>query len=207
MKDRLPDWSGEPCIMVASGPTARLADLTLSRGRARHIAVNTSFRLCPWADLLYAADYTWWRAHRSEVAGFAGLKVGSAGLRHAGIAGGVELEATEAGDGFSREPGRVAHLGNSGAQALNLALLMGCRRIVLVGYDMRSRFGLHWHAPHAGRLANPGDELLAGWAARLDAAAPGLADFGAEVVNASVVSALRAFRKMPFEEALRWLTT
>lgn len=203
--NRLPDWSGEPCVVIASGLSAAVADLGLTRGRARHIAVNTSVQLCPWADILYAADYHWWRGYRDLVVAFGGLKVSIGNLAD------VHPDAVRLAYGhehaFSAEPGIVSHMGNSGAQAVNVALLCGCKRIVLVGFDMRSRFGVHWHGSHRPGLKDPADDMLARWAKRLDAAAPSLALFGAEIVNASMASALTAYPKMRFAEAARWLTT
>jgi sugar phosphate isomerase/epimerase len=98
--------------------------------------------------------------------------------------------------------GEVGWGGNSGFQALNLAVQFGARKIVLVGFDLNLDQGVHWHGPHPGRLNNPTRDSLARWARVLDAQAPLLERLGVEVVNASPASALTKFRKVPFEEAL-----
>lgn len=204
----LPDWTGGRCVIVASGPSAASVDLALSRGRARHIAVNTSFRLCPWADILFAADLGWWRAHHEEAAAFAGIKVSRADVSSFAPEVIRFRPEQETLFGFATAPGSIAvHLNNSGAIAINVALQLGVTKIVLVGFDMSGHAGKHWHGSHPSGLSDPTDDLLARWAHHLDASAPSLADFGAAMVNASLESALQAYPKMPFPEAVEWLMT
>lgn len=92
--------------------------------------------------------------------------------------------------------------GNSGFQAVNLAAHFGVRRIVLVGFDMQLRTGIHWHGRHGRGLNNPTRHNVERWRRVLDQAAPALAALGVEVVNVSPVSALTAYPKMSLEEAL-----
>lgn len=98
--------------------------------------------------------------------------------------------------------GQIAWGGNSGYQALGLAVQFGCRRVVLVGFDMRLDLGCHWHGPHKGNLGNPSENKVSKWRQRLDAAAPVLREHGVRVINASSVSALQAYPKMPLQEAI-----
>lgn len=98
--------------------------------------------------------------------------------------------------------GRIGWGGNSGFQALNLAAVLGCRRIVLVGYDMHLEDGPHWHGRHDGPLNNPLPGKVSQWIQRLDGAAVELRERGIEVINASLNSALTGFRKAPFAVAL-----
>lgn len=98
--------------------------------------------------------------------------------------------------------GRIGYGGNSGFQALNLALQFGARRVILVGFDMHLADGVHWHGRHAANLNNPTAASLARWAALLDRQAPAIAALGVEVLNASPASALTAYRKVPLEDAL-----
>jgi len=92
--------------------------------------------------------------------------------------------------------------GNSGFQAINLAVQTGAARIGLIGFDMSLAAGVHWHGRHGGGLNNPRADVIAGWRYDLDAAAPKLAALGVEVVNLSAQSALTAYRHMTLEEAL-----
>jgi hypothetical protein len=99
-------------------------------------------------------------------------------------------------------PGVIGGGGNSGFQAINLAVQFGAARIVLVGFDMTLAHGAHWHGRHPARLNNPTMVTTAKWRERLDAVAPAFAALGIEVLNASPISALTAYRKVSIEEAL-----
>lgn len=103
------------------------------------------------------------------------------------------------------EVARLGHVGwggNSGFQALNLVVQWMCKRVVLVGFDMRTDRGLHWHRDHGKGMNNPSHRNVERWRRVLDEAAPVLNALGVQVINASPVSALRAYRKMSLEEAL-----
>lgn len=92
--------------------------------------------------------------------------------------------------------------GNSGFQAVNLAVQTGAARVALIGFDMNLAGGIHWHGRHKPGLNNPTTQVIAGWRQDLDAMAPKLAALGVEVVNLSAQSALAAYPRMTLEEAL-----
>lgn len=194
-----PDWRGRSCVIVGSGPSAGCADLGRARG-VGVIAINEGWRLAPWADVLYACDRAWW-LHRQGVPDFEGLKV-TADARAASEFGLRRVRVDDVNALQLRSAGVLGSGGNSGFQAVNLAVQFGVQRIVLVGFDLNMDGGVHWHGLHPGRLNNPTSALLAQWAARLDAQAPLLARLGVEVLNASPTSALAAFPKVPLEEAI-----
>lgn len=94
------------------------------------------------------------------------------------------------------------HGGNSGFQAVRLALDFGCAKIVLLGYDMQFQGGRrHWHDDHDERkgIGNPLESSLKKWRMRLEMLGK-KAD--AEIINATRSTALRCFRRMPLAEAL-----
>jgi hypothetical protein len=96
--------------------------------------------------------------------------------------------------------------GNSGFQALNLAVQLGARRILLLGFDMDDRAGTHWfgRANGLGR-SNPGETNFRRWRAAFANAANPLASAGVEVVNASPITTLNCFAKAPVDVAMkRW---
>lgn len=199
--DWFPDWRDETSIIVASGPTARDAVLPEARGRARFIAVNNSYQLCPWADVLYACDFSWWM-QRDGVPEFKGLKVsvndqcrrlrGIQVVRRKNGDKGKELEF--------RDKGLIGWGGNGGFQALNLAIQFGSKKIILVGFDMRIDRGLHWHKAH--KKFNPNERQVRQWREVMDDAAWSLKQNGVRVINCSPVSALRNYPKMSLAEAL-----
>ncbi|MDZ4376476.1 MAG: hypothetical protein U1C74_34260 [Phenylobacterium sp.] len=197
-----PDWRDRVAVVVGSGPSAKGQDLEAAKGQAGVLTVNESWRLAPWADALYACDDAWWRARRG-VPDFPGLKIcGDERTPKAfpeirRVRPNANVDAI-----LMREAGRIGYGGNSGFQAVNLALQFGSRRIVLVGFDLHLADGVHWHGRHAANLNNPSAQSLARWAVTLDRQAPAIAALGVEVLNTSPQSALTAYRKVPLEEAL-----
>lgn len=199
MPSWFPDWSGQRCVIIASGPSAVEQPIYEAEGAVRCIAVNNSWQLAPWSDVLYASDAAWWS--ENDHAGFAGLKVSRSAVD------GVHKVSLRGSRGawhdhmIFDEPGTLGAGGSSGFQALNLAAQFGARDIALIGYDARVDHGLHWHGRHE-RTSNPTEGTAANWAMNLDRAAGALADAGVRVVNCSPASALVAYAKMDLTE---WL--
>lgn len=194
-----PDWTGRPCIIIASGPSAVLEPIPQG---VRTIAVNNSWQLAPWADVLYASDAEWWQNGSWEE--FGGLKVS-----RSGYPGVRKVSLRKAGHGWCNdlimEPGVIGAGGSSAFQALNLALQFGSRKLAMVGCDCRLDLGVHWHGSHVNGLKDPYPSTAAIWRRLFDAAAPQFAALGAEVVNCSPVSALTAYPKTGLAETLeRW---
>jgi hypothetical protein len=153
--------------------------------------------------VLYGCDGAWWKA-RDGVPGFAGLKLSQDSAACARFHDVHHVRLAEPDPGITvAEPGVIGGGGNSGFQALNLAVQFGAREIVLVGFDMHVGAGVHWHGRHGPGLNNPDAHNTARWRATLDAQAGRLADLGIRVINASPNSALTAFPKTPLEDALR----
>lgn len=101
------------------------------------------------------------------------------------------------------EVGKIGGGGNSGFQALNLAVQLGATRVLLIGFDMHDRGGVHWYGRNNWVGANnPTDSNFRRWIRALNIAAPVLANRGVEVVNASPFSDLQCFPKASIEE---WL--
>lgn len=197
-----PDWRGELAAVIASGPSAKAAAIGELAGKARAIAVNESYRLAPWADALYGADAQWWK-WRYGVPEFKGLKV-SQDDEACRIYPDIRRVVV---DRYSNEltvdRPYLGSGGNSGFQALNLAVWWGARAILLIGFDMRVDRGEHWHPRHYPPLSNPhATDNLPRWRAALDGAAGVLERLGVKVINCSAVSTLRAYPKMTIEEAI-----
>ena len=198
-----PDWSGSTVVVVASGPSAKLVDLTLTLGRARVIAVNRSHELAPWADMLYACDAAWWRTVNG-MPDWPTLKVSQD--KHA-VAEFPDIKRVVAQRGLEHmvldNPGYILWGGNSGTQAINLAAQTGARKIVLCGFDMTLQNGLHWHgAPEALHLSNPRPMNTEMWRRRTDQSGDDLLANGYEIANCSPNSALKKWPQMSLEAAL-----
>lgn len=132
----------------------------------------------------------------------------------AGIAPGPELWTTsreaarvyrlnfirgEAGGGISNSPNTIRLGGNSGFQALALALHFGASRVVLLGYDMQLTGGRsHWHGNHP-KLGNPRRDRMPEWRARFAQIA---AESRVPIINATRDTALTCFPCTDLETAL-----
>ena len=153
------------------------------------IAINNTYQLAPWAAMLYAADAEWWGFHNPD---FAGLKVSL--MRVAGVKTLVNAGVV----GYCDETDRIHTLGNSGAQALQIAVKAGAKRVLLCGYDMQ---GCHWHGKHPKPLRNTEPENYAQWCERYKELAKHLRT-RCEVINCTEDSALTCFPKMSLDAAL-----
>ena len=199
-----PDWQDETIAIVASGPSAKKAGVEQLQGKVKVIAINESWRLVPWADVLYGCDSNWWRLH-DGVKFFQGLKISAQEearklYKEIKI---VTITHVRSDELSLDRPGYIGAGGNSGFQSLNLAAQFGASRILLVGYDMRVDLGEHWHARHPMPLSNPHpNDNLPRWRRAIDGVAPRLEEAGISVVNCSPVSLLKAYPKMTIEEAL-----
>lgn len=197
-----PDWSGATLVIVASGPSAAHAPLGLARGRAKVIAINSSIDLVPWADALYACDAGWWDS-RDGMRGFRGLRLTAS--PRAEIWGCHVLDCQQAtGDAvLMGRPGTIGWGGNSGFQALNFALQTGPARILLAGFDLHLRAGVHWHPDHPAPLGNPTDSAkLERFREAIEGIAPVAHGAAIEVINCTPGSALRSFPRLDLAEAL-----
>lgn len=193
----LPLWSGATVVCLASGPSLCAEDVEYVHGRARVIAVNNTVDLAPWADAVWATDARWWR-WRNGLPRFQGLKF-SVWLGGVGRPKDIHILRRHNERGLCLSPDGVCHGRNGGHAAVNLAVHLGARRIVLLGYDMQATGGRdHWHAPHPYSMPNP-YEL---WRRLFATLVEPLADLGVEIVNCSRETALDCVPRRPLREAL-----
>ena len=193
-KDWWPDWTGQTVLIAASGPSQNKADLQAARGKCKVVTINDTWRLAPWADVLYACDLLWWQ--RKGADGFQGLKVIGKG-EHAGCKTmEVRITANMVWDGSA-----VGGGGNSGFQALNMVALWGARRVLLTGYDFKSA-GNHWFGRHPSGMAQTTESAIGNWKACMNGAAADLKGRGVDVINCTRDTALTCFPKMTIAKAL-----
>lgn len=189
----------ETCCIVATGPSAGAADFSLIRGIAT-IAVNDAYRLCPWADALYACDPDWWAAHIESVRQTFGGQLWTQDER-AAPKHGLNRIVGVANPGLSKTPGLIHFNSNSGAQAINLATLWGAKTIILIGFDMKLDGNKrHFFGDHPATLNKASD--YRDWIEKYRHVAKDLKDMGVRVINTSMDSALPYFEKCPLHSAV-----
>lgn len=170
------------------------------KGRFRTIAVNDAWRLAPWADLLYACDFAWWD-HHGGVPDFRGAKVSQdqrCPLKWPEI---LRIRG-EHRPGLSLDPDCIHFGSNSGYQALNLAVLLGAKRIVLLGFDMKPAPDgrRHWFGNHPGALHR--HSPYGDWIRNFRTTLPDLERAGVEVINCTPGSALDCFPSARMEDVI-----
>lgn len=152
------------------------------------IVTNTTFRMCPWADVLFAFDPKWWRVHFEEARrAFAGQMLTVA---HS-VPGVVTLCGATWFTPFQ----------TSGACAVSLAICGRASKVVLLGYDCQRTGGrTHWHGDHPKELSNA--KTIDGWPAVFKAVAAEARAKGVTVLNASRETALTCFDRVELASAL-----
>lgn len=149
--------------------------------------MNNSHQLAPWADVVYAMDRAWWNEYSAQIG--PGPELWTTSTEAARVYG-LNRVNGEAGGGISSLPNTIRLGGNSGFQALGLALLFGAARVILLGYDMQLTGGRsHWHGNHA-RLGNPQRAKIANWVKSFDQVASAAK---VPIVNATRETALQCF--------------
>jgi hypothetical protein len=198
-----PDWSLNTAVIVGAGPS--LTDEQLLHVQqadfVRVIAVNTSYQKAPWADVFYGGDYLWFKVHFARIKA---LKVGAQLWTQDNAA--AERWQINRIRGVNREGLGHSDIhmgGNSGYQAINLAFLWGCKRILLLGFDMKEgpNGEKHWHGDHPEPLVQR--QTFDQWLLRFEKMALDLKAVGVSVVNCTPGSALRCFPMSDIGEALR----
>ena len=189
-------WRGRTVACIASGPSLTQSDCDAVRATGLPaIVVNTSFRMAPWADILYAMDAAWWRQYGAEVTQlFRGRKVSYVPDC------GPDVIATKAHI-------HPAGFGNSGSYAISLAIYAKAARIILLGYDCRYAPDgrRHWHADHPAPMGNAAS--IKKWPAQFLLVSKYAVKEGAKVVNCSRDTALTCFERGTLERELSCAAT
>lgn len=171
--------------VLASGPSMSQA----VADQVKHlncIAVNDTYRLCPWACVIYAADSEWWRQNPQALTG----KAGRFSADRDKVPGVIQLR--NAGRvGYSSCPDEVHTYSNSGAQAIQIAAKLGARKILLLGFDFH---GTHWHGEHKAPLRNTRDAEYPLWDTMMKFLAVELGRRGVDIINCTPGSRLTVFR-------------
>lgn len=151
------------------------------------IVANTTYRIAPWADALFAIDQVWWDTHIKEVnQNFKGARFTThpmAKKYHAIKVGPIEFKT----------------YGNSGAGCISLAAQGNAKRIILLGFDSQRTGGkTHWHGDHPPHLGNAG--AIPEWAQKFADQARDLSNI--EILNCSRETALTCYPRATLESVL-----
>lgn len=175
-------WENQTAACIASGPSLAAEDCAaVEKAGIPAIAVNSSWKLAPFADVVYAGDLAWWKAYGAEID--------------------IDIEKWTCSSQAAKLYGLNCHKAggeyNSGLRALQLAIHFGAKRIILLGYDASVKDGVHWHGKHE-KTKNPDEARCIKWQRQFMK----LELKGAEVINCTPGSALECFPKMTLSEAI-----
>ena len=200
-----PDWQGECVAIVASGPSVNKDKIAKLRDRIHVIAIKENIDLCPWADVVYGCDDAWW-LHRNGLPAYKGLK-----LTH-GVRASSEfkmprviIENTSLDAILVENPLHIGSGGNSGFQAVNLAVQFGATDLLLIGFDMGADPNhIHWYVRNKWLNANnPMQSNYNRWIRGFDLARKDLDRLEINVVNASPISKLKCFKMAGLDETMK----
>lgn len=197
------EWEGETAFVLAGGASVKNLDLSPLKGR-RVIAINSAVLAWPEADILFFADARWWSdpptGWKADIGAFKGRFITTSGGGPPDV---TRLMKVDPSTGIANRPNQLALARTSVTGTINLAIHLGCRRVVLLGAD--GRHGNAGERHHHG-ATYPWPFIKGSFdlhAAEFKAVAPSIERHGVEVVNANPDSAISVWPKVPFEIAVR----
>lgn len=196
-----PEWAGETAFIVAGGPSVnQFKPLDCLRGR-KVVAINSSWKDVPFADILYFGDRRWWDHHSHAVLpGFKGRIITTApNVERNNPRLVIMKKALPPGLATDRQTLTMRR--TSLTAALNLVKHLGVSRVVLIGADGKGdgKGRTHHHKPH------PWPQRPDCWAEQrkdLESTRKPLKMGGVEVVNASPGSAYEFWPVMTLQQAI-----
>lgn len=180
----------EAVFILASGPSMTQEDAD-KVSEYYTIAVNSTWKLAPWCDVLFAGDMRWWKSYGHEV-----------DIPAKRISNAKTAERLYDAKAMKRSDAATAGH-NSGQMAIIWALQAGAPEIYLLGFDCSVRHGIHHHGEH-DKTPNPNQTRCNNWKsqfARINKFYP-----QAKIYNCSRYTELDCFPKITLEDALEGLS-
>lgn len=206
---RIPeDWKGETVFVVGGGPSVAYQRPARLEGR-KVIVINSSYETCPFAQYLFFGDRRWHEHHKKLDGYRAFLRRGGKVVTVSDPAAGGELlkltriVPTSHKNGITTTRTGLSAQKTSFQGGINLAAMLGAKRIVLLGLDgKRSASGMsHHHTPHIWPT-KPGNKTWEGQRGQLGFAVRPLREMGIEVYNTCPDS---GFDFWPYSPLVRFL--
>lgn len=193
---------GGRVVIVAGGPSMAGFDYESltppDKYLAPVVAVNAAMFDIPRAFMGYWSDPDFYLKFKDRIDAFEGLKFTSDGHGH-GRPGITPLER-KGMEGLETDPRYIAHGGNSGYAAINVAFHFGASEILLLGFDMKDgpEGEIHGHDHYPADFERRIN--YTGHARCFRTMLPVLAEHGVKVINCTPGSAIDAFPRGDFAE-------
>jgi len=207
-KDRmskvLPAFKGRTVVCMASGPslTQQQVDMVKAAGLPT-LVCNDSYRIAPFADLVYFADSKWWKWHKDkpEWKTFAGEKCTIHSSAFQVDDPQVHVLKNLGHEGLSADSGGIVTGSHSGYQLVNIATLTQPARVVLLGYDCSRVNGKkHWFGDHPDGTEPPYEAIRK----RYNTMASAAERLKIEILNATPGSKIESFPMVELAGALAY---
>ena len=212
-----PIWKGQTAVVIGNGPSLTPEDVLCVRVH-RTIAINKAWELAGFADILYGCDPKWWHS-AGGAPGFCGYKLQhihkeraediEKGVyrEHTGQStvlpfSGIDCVMSNGSDGFEYDPRYIRHGGNSGYQAVHIAMHLGAKKIILLGFDMGYDLDSHWFGAYPGRQ-HTDKGFFGEWIPKFDALKIAADNLGIDIVNCSRKTNLHCFRKSDLKNEIQ----
>lgn len=190
------EWDGETCFVLGGGPSALGHDLEKLRGH-KLIVINSSCYVAPWADFLVFSDTRWWDDNVQKITKTPGFNFEGRIICVSTLARHPRLLHVRRRNppGISlNEPTYFTIKYTTLIPALNLAAVLGARKIVMIGIDGKNggkegKTTHHHQATHPHRWKQT-QNCFEKQRRDMGPVARDLAKLGIECVNASPGSAL-----------------
>lgn len=193
------------CYIAGGGPSLKGFDWSILDDKFV-IAINRSYEVLPYAQILYFTDQDYWDAHKEKMRAHSGTLV-----RGVLKLGKSDKDITEyylsGAQGLETTPGSLKHGSNSPYAATNLAVQLGFKKIYLLGIDMKwgkkgDKSTSHWHSGHK-RI--DGESVFKKMIANWQTMKQPLKELGVEIINVNTPEQtdLKVFPIKSFEEVFK----
>jgi hypothetical protein len=190
-----PFWEGQDVYLIGGGPSLLKFDWDRIRGKCT-IGCNSAYQLGKdICQIVFFGDGSFWKEHNKNLFRFQGLVTTNCRTLQCGAPDWLFVMERRTEGVYQDIPGWY---GNSGACVVNLALILGAKRVLLLGYDMKIqdnrtnwyRDGVKTQAPYKRFL-----ESFRRMAVKIREVFP-----DQEVINVNDDSDLKAFPTVPVHE-------
>jgi hypothetical protein len=207
---KAPWWDDKPVALVANGPSLKGFDCGKLVGRFHILAIKGAIFDLPFADAGIGLDmprYMEW-CHRLAKVPYP-VYWAFPEIQHFRVRNVLGKNIIVLKRGGKEVPSNRADVinggGSSGYAAIELAMHKRARQIVLLGFDYTANGGRVMHVndtPYKASRFQTADAWIR-WARNIDNMKPALERAGAEMVNGSPASRIKAFPRMTPDEAIQ----
>lgn len=194
------EWKGEDAFVIGGGPSLQGFDFARLKGK-HTIGCNSAFLLgSEVCSLCFFSDPLWFETFYNQLCGFGGRIVTHSEEIPDHLPWVWKMERRE--EGLHHDA--LGFGGNTGCGAINLALILGARRVFLLGFDCKlgDAKQMNWHE-HRCEPANPDPSLFNKFVEGFQRIKDQLFKFpDCEVINLGPNSALDVFPRASLNEVL-----